>query len=145
MKIEFNVKRSHIIIIIALLVIVGFGIAQTPPNPGHVASQVNIGGSVNNNLETWANSANGRISTIETSYCQQSGTNCPAQTLPSGIVYSIANNQQCPPGTTGWICIKYPGNIQSFSQFNSHQAYWSGTVWRSSTSGSSTCDRVICA
>lgn len=66
MEFRFNIRKSHFIVILVLLVVVGFGIAQTPPNPGHTASQVNIGGSINSNLESWANSANSQISNHET-------------------------------------------------------------------------------
>ena len=145
MKFEFNIKKSHIIVIIALLAIVGFGIAQTPQNPGHIASQVNIGGAVNNNLETWANSANGRISTIEGTYCQQGGLHCPASTLPQYIAYSVPDTVPCPAGTTGLICVKLGLPIAGFSQSNSYHPYWVSGQWRSSTSGSQGgCSRVIC-
>ncbi len=140
MKFEFNIKKSHFIVIIALLAIVGFGIAQTPQNPGHIASQVNIGGAVNNNLETWANSANGRISTIETTYCQQGGTNCPAQTLPSGIVYSISSTQpSCPAGTSPLICVIIGGSGNGFNTFH---PYWVNGRWKN-TNGYD-CTKVIC-
>lgn len=66
MKFYINIKKRHTIAIIAMIVLIGIVIAQTPPNPGHAATQVAVGGSVNNNLETWANSANNAISDHET-------------------------------------------------------------------------------
>lgn len=148
MKIEINLKKRHLFLIMLFGIIVAYVYAQTAPNPGHTASQVNIGGSVSNNLENWANSAysqianhESRVVSIESSYCRSDGTNCPSV---ASSIYSIANNQPCPSGTNALICIISPGGITGFNQINSYQPYWSGSVWRASTSGSSTCSRVIC-
>ncbi|MBM3232337.1 hypothetical protein FJZ21_03105 [Candidatus Pacearchaeota archaeon] len=43
MEFKININKSHAIVIIVLLVVVGFGIAQTPQNPGHPASQIDAG------------------------------------------------------------------------------------------------------
>lgn len=43
MEFRININKSHVILIIVLLIITGFGIAQTPSNPGHPASQIDAG------------------------------------------------------------------------------------------------------
>ena len=50
---------------IVSIAILGFVIAQTAPNPGHLASDIQIGGSINNRLEIWANNINDRVNNIE--------------------------------------------------------------------------------
>lgn len=40
MKFEININKKHFFVILGLLVITGFGIAQTAPNPGHTYTEV---------------------------------------------------------------------------------------------------------
>lgn len=67
MKFTFNVKKREVIAIVAVIFLVGFVIAQTPPNPGHIASQVNIGGIVNDDLQDWAVATENRVDALEAS------------------------------------------------------------------------------
>lgn len=40
MEIKVVIKRTHVFVLIALIFLVGFVIAQTPPNPGHSYNQI---------------------------------------------------------------------------------------------------------
>ncbi|MEK6925598.1 MAG: hypothetical protein AABW71_05175 [Nanoarchaeota archaeon] len=46
-------------------------------------------------------------------FCRPNGIGCPPF-----LAYSVPNNQQCPSGTNGLICIKNPGPISGLSQSN---------------------------
>jgi hypothetical protein len=163
MKVEINIKKRHLFLLVLFGVLLAFVYAQTAPNPGHSYSQIDgvapncvqascpeLPGSWGAEAVTSRYAARAYTSDVSlnsnqlgglapTSYCRSDGTNCPAQTI-----YSIASNQPCPAGTNALICVISPGGITGFNQFNSYQPYWSGSVWRASTSGSSTCNRVIC-
>lgn len=66
MKLEFNIEKRWVFAILGFIAIVGFVIAQTPPNPGHPASQVFISG-ISNSLENWATSADGTLNSHSSS------------------------------------------------------------------------------
>ena len=96
MKFSFNIKKRHLFPLLGMIVLVGFVIAQTPPDPGHIATQVNIGGSVGTNLENWANN-------VVTTLAQH------VQTM-SGLQAQITALGNCPGGGTmvpvGDFCIE---------------------------------------
>jgi hypothetical protein len=67
MRFTFNLQKRHLLPILAMMIFVGVVMGQTPPNPGHTASQIVIGGSINNNLEAWSGSVETRLTTLGSS------------------------------------------------------------------------------
>ncbi len=55
MEFRFNLKKSYVFSIIAMIVLVGFAIAQTPPNPGHSGDNIQVTGVVGYpSLTSWS-------------------------------------------------------------------------------------------
>lgn len=64
MEFKININKSHAIVIIVLLVVVGFGIAQTPQNPGHSSTQVDMAGGLT--LAQWGKNVQTELNNHET-------------------------------------------------------------------------------
>lgn len=70
MEFRFNLRKSHVITVLVLLVIVSFGIAQSSINPGHAASQVDMGSGLTltqwgNNIQTGLNNHDTAIANLQ--------------------------------------------------------------------------------
>lgn len=104
MEIKVVIKKTHLFILVALVVLVGFVIAQSSPNPGHTVSQI-FGATPNCQSNPGSSNCAGPASAswglndvaiaagvswnsaqlgglAADSYCRSDGTNCPVPNNP---------------------------------------------------------------
>lgn len=172
MRFEINIRKGHVFVILALLAIVGFGIAQTAPNPGH--SYIQVSGIAPDCLtnpahpscsatsgSTWLTNhggldnisiASANAFSLEgfraSAFCRGDGTNCPA--VSSQYVRKLPSTSFCGPGNA-FYCGAQPVNVvvdpstfsTTVSPVNPFFDFSAG-IYKAGSSSGANCQWILC-
>lgn len=168
MRLEININKKHIIVVIALLIVVSFGIAQPAPNPGHSITEVS--GATPNCLSnpshascsptsssTWLSSIGGagnvaigaaNAFSLEgfraSNFCRQDGTNCPASA--TNTVFKLPSTSFCGAGEA-FYCGARPITVTisngAVTPVNPYYDFAAG-FYKSTDSSGINCQWVLC-
>lgn len=165
MRFEININKKHFLVILALLVITGLGVAQTAPNPGHTISEV--AGASPNCLSnpthpscsaivgsSWLSSQGGtgnvaiaaaNAFSLEgyrvSAFCRGDGSNCP--TVPSQYVRKYPSTTFCGPGNA-FYCGSRPIADLSLNPTTPFYDFANG-VYKAGSSSGADCQWVLCS
>lgn len=165
MRVTFNLDKRYFSFLL-LVVLIGFAIAQTPPNPGHdsasiVASGVGFTGAYpvfpNNNLNTWLGVLANSVNSLDTRLNVLEANSCPSGMADAGDFCIDTTKRLGGLGYNWHLASVYCGQLgfhlcsgrewvagcwqaQGAAGWGSAQGEWAGDI---TTAGSANIDRAV--